>query len=83
VAKVPAGSQVGDSSRARQATQQRIVDELAAGGSVFWVFPLVNESENFEGMASANQARQCKLLWLKYFGKPPRAQYVPEAVACS
>jgi hypothetical protein len=57
VAKVPAGSQVGDSSRARQATQQRIVDELAAGGSVFWVFPLVNESEHFEGMASANQAR--------------------------
>ena len=55
VAKVAAGSVVGDASRGRRAVMERIVSELDAGGSVFWVFPLVNESEHFEGMGSANQ----------------------------
>ena len=56
--KVPAGSSVADQSGARLRMLARIEDELRAGGSVFWVFPLVDESQHFDGMGSANQV--CK-----------------------
>lgn len=65
ISRVVFGSEVNDASRGRRAVMTRIVKELAAGGSVFWVFPLVNESEHFEGMASANQvhrAHHCSVL---------------------
>jgi RecG-like helicase len=32
-----------------------IEEELRNGGSVFWVFPLVRESEHFNEMGSAEQ----------------------------
>lgn len=54
---MPAGSSVADKSGARVKMLERIAAELRAGGSVFWVFPLVDESEHFNGMGSANQAR--------------------------
>ena len=41
----------------RRKVLQAIEDELAAGGSIFWVFPLVDESEHFQDMASAHQVR--------------------------
>lgn len=58
ISKVPAGSDVNDTSKQRAANLDRIVAELEAGGSIFWVFPLVNESEHFEGMNAANQVRR-------------------------
>ena len=55
VVKVAPSSAVADGSKARQRVQGRIVDELRAGGSVFWVFPLVHESEHFANMGSATE----------------------------
>jgi hypothetical protein len=46
---------VQDHTQGRKLIMKRILDELSRGGSVMWVFPLVNESEHFEGMGSANQ----------------------------
>lgn len=53
--RVPPGSEV--TAQSRRKVLQSIQDELSAGGSVFWVFPLVDESEHFQDMASAHQVR--------------------------
>eukprot|EP00892_Ulva_mutabilis_P000268 jgi/Ulvmu1/10241/UM060_0042.1 len=52
--RVPPGGDVTASNRRK--VLQAIEAELAAGGSVFWVFPLVDESEHFQDMVSAHQA---------------------------
>jgi hypothetical protein len=57
IVRVKEGSDVTDASRARREVLKRITDEVEAGGSVFWVFPLVDESEHFQGMGSAYQVR--------------------------
>ena len=51
--KVKAASDVTDGSTARQKVLERVQEEIEQGGSVFWVFPLVDESEHFQDMGSA------------------------------
>lgn len=55
IVKIKTGSDVTDGSRARQQVLERVSEELEAGGSVFWVFPLVDESEHFQDLGSAYQ----------------------------
>lgn len=52
---MPAGSKVADDNQARMNVLNRIEEELRNGGSVFWVFPLVRESEHFTELGSAEQ----------------------------
>lgn len=53
--KIKNGSDVTDSTRARQQVLERVSEEIENGGSVFWVFPLVDESEHFQDLGSAYQ----------------------------
>ena len=55
IVKIKTGSDVTDGSKARQQVLERVSEELEAGGSVFWVFPLVDESEHFQDLGSAYQ----------------------------
>lgn len=58
VVRAKAGSDVGDDGvPSRRRVLERIAAELEDGGSVFWVFPLVDDSEHFEGMGSATAVR--------------------------
>ena len=53
--KIKTGSDVTDGTRARQKVLERVTEEVENGGSVFWVFPLVDESEHFQDLGSAYQ----------------------------
>lgn len=64
--RVPPGSEV--TARGRQKVLQAIEDELAAGGSVFWVFPLVHESEHFQDMTSAHLVRRLCMCYRRQCG---------------
>jgi RecG-like helicase len=55
IVKIKPGSDVTDGSQARQKVLERVSEELEKGGSVFWVFPLVDESEHFQEFGSAYQ----------------------------
>lgn len=55
IVKIKAGSDLTDGSRARKQVLERVTDEVEKGGSVFWVFPLVDESEHFQDLGSAYQ----------------------------
>lgn len=57
VVRVPSASGVDSKGAAREKVLGEIQSELERGGSVFWVFPLVEESEAFEHMGSAHEVR--------------------------